>query len=85
MFVIVETFPTYCPSTDAMIGSRSRIAQAGIVTEAWARARAGILEDSDRRHCGDSIFQARPASDPFRRYVPPIAGAVDVDGDDLPF
>lgn len=66
-FVIVESFPTYCPSTDAMIGQRRRIVQDGIMTEAWAIARAGILEDFDRRHCGDSAFHARPASDPFGR------------------
>jgi hypothetical protein len=65
-FCIVETFPVYCRSTDALRGSKSRVVRF-FETEAYARAVAARLAREDY----EADFEVRDAANPFKLRVPP--------------
>jgi NAD(P)H-dependent flavin oxidoreductase YrpB (nitropropane dioxygenase family) len=46
-FAVIETFPAYCPHTDALIGSTSRVVSTAF-TRAWA-------EVQERRYCLEHV------------------------------
>lgn len=58
MWSIWVGVPIYCPVTDGMIGTKWSVFQAGIMTEAWANARAGRLSRQDYEACGDDDYRA---------------------------
>ena len=83
-FCIVRTAPTFCPSTDALTGSTSKVVLY-CETEAWARFEAGRLNDESYRACGDASFDVRDAAEPFRLRVRPFTAAVVAIDDEIPF
>jgi hypothetical protein len=80
-FQIVEIYPTYCPHTDGLTGSVSRIVRY-CETEGFARKIAGVMEQRDFDGCGDSSFRAMPLGrlDGYLSYPQPTPCA-----DDFPF
>jgi hypothetical protein len=65
-YCVVETAPRYCPHTDGIIGSTSRVV-AYYETEAFAIKRASVLNrDEDATYGGELDFHAAAVDAPRR-------------------
>lgn len=87
-YCIVLTSPRYHHSTDALLGSSSRVLSEYGTFETLAYADSlsyRLAEQCD--FDGDLQFSARPTSDPFTRPLPVMQVSMpgDEDEDDIPF
>lgn len=64
MFNVIRISPVHCQITDGIIGTRMERLPMAYVTEAWAKAKAGLLSAEDYANYGDDTFIVRRCDEP---------------------